>query len=198
MFVQMVKGKVRDREAIQRANDRWRDDVRPGAIGFLGSTAGLAEDGTFIVVARFEDAAAAQANSERPEQAAWFEDAAKAFDGEPTFRDSEDTSLLFDGGSDGAGFVQVMEGRATDRTKVEAMETPEMLDQLHSARPDLLGGVRAWFDDGAFVEVAYFTSEDDARKGEAGEQFSGPQEEFESAFGEVTYTDLKEPMLFGP
>ena len=198
MFAQMIKGKVRDVDAIRRQSDRWRDELRPGAKGFLGSTIGVADDGTAVVVARFEDAAAAAANAARPEQGAWWEETAKAFDGEPTFRESEDTSTLFEGGSDDAGFVQVMESTVSDRAKVEAMETPEMLEQLRAARPDLLGGLRMWFGGGSCVEVAYFTSEADARKGESSEEFEGPGEEFAALFGDMSFVDLKKPLLIGP
>ena len=40
---------------------------------------------------------------------------------------------------------------------------------LVTARPDLLGSVTAYFGDGEFTELAYFTSEEAARKGESGE-----------------------------
>jgi hypothetical protein len=194
MFAQVIKGKVDDGAAIARQLERWRDDVRPGAIGFLGSTAGIADDGTFVAVARFEDEAAAQANASRSEQSTWWQETSKYFDGEPTFRDSSDTATLFDGGSDDAGFVQVMEGKVTDRAKAESMETPEMLDQLRSARPDLLGSFRVWFPDGSFVDVAYFTSEEAARKGEKSAEFEGSEEEFRAVYGEMTFIDLKDPM----
>ncbi len=58
-------------------------------------------------------------------------------------------STMFGGGSDDAGFVQVMEGTVKDRGKAEAWETPELLAGLQAARPDLLGAVRVWFPDGS-------------------------------------------------
>jgi hypothetical protein len=195
MFVQVIKGKTSDAAGFRAQGDRWRDEVRPGAIGFLGGTSGLTDDGTFITIARFEDEASARANSERPEQAAWWEETAKLVDGEASFRESSDVRLLFGGGSDEAGFVQIMEGTAPDRAKADAMETPELLEQLRTARPDLLGGVRVWFDGGAFVEAAYFTSEEAARAGEASDDFDGPQEEFDEAFGEITFLDLRDPQF---
>jgi hypothetical protein len=195
MFAQVIKGKVVDGAALERQLDRWREELRPGAVGFLGSTAGVAEDGTFVAVARFEDEAAARANSSRAEQSAWWQETSKYFDGEPTFRDSSDTATLFEGGDDNAGFVQVMEGKVADRAKAAAMETPQMLDQLRSARPDLLGSFRVWFPDGSFVDVAYFTSEEDARKGEKSAEFEGPEEEFTAMYGEMTFIDLKHPIL---
>jgi hypothetical protein len=66
---------------------------------------------------------------------------------------------------------------------------------LQAARPDLLGGVRVWFPDGSYVEAAYFTNEDDARKGEASSDFTGPQEEYTELFGDITFIDLPNPQL---
>jgi hypothetical protein len=198
MFVQVIKGHTRDAEGMRRQHELWRDQVRPRAVGFMGGTAGVAEDGTVIVFARFADRASAQANSDRPEQDQWWAKTAKLFDGEPSFRESTDITTTFDGGSDDAGFVQIMEGSVTDRVKAEAMETPELLEQLRAARPDLLGGVRVWFADGSFVEAAYFTSEEDARKGEASSEFTGPGEDFAAVYGEMTFTDLRDPLLITP
>jgi hypothetical protein len=195
MFVQVIKGRASDPDAVRRYGARWREEVRPGAVGFVGSTAGVADDGTFIAIARFEDEASARANSERPEQGAWWEEMTKYLDGEPTFRESSDVATLFGGGSDTAGFVQVMEGSVSDRAKAEALETDELLEQLRAARPDLIGSHRVWFPGGEFVDAAYFTSEEDARKGESGEEFSGPQQEYMELYGEMTFIDLREPIL---
>jgi hypothetical protein len=195
MFTQVIKGRTSDPAGLRRQSERWREEVRPGAIGFLGSTVGIADDGTFIAFARFADAASAQANSDRPEQSAWWEETKKYFDGEPTFRESSDITTLFDGGSDQAGFVQVMEGTVTDRARADALETGEMLEQLRAARPDLIGAVRVWFAGGAFAEAAYFTSEEDARRGESSTDFSGPEQEFAKLYGEMTYIDLRDPLL---
>jgi len=154
MFVQVITGRTNDSTGLSHQLERWRDELKPGAVGFLGSTVGIADDGTFVAFVRFADEAAAKANSDRPEQDAWWQSAAKYFDGEPTFRESSDISTRFEGGSNRAGFVQVMEATVTDRARAEAMETPEMLDQLRAARPDLIGTVRVWFPEGAFAEAA--------------------------------------------
>jgi hypothetical protein len=194
MFVQVINGHTSDAEGLRRQGERWKEDVRPGAIGFLGSTAGVADDGTFYAIVRFADEASARANGDRPEQSAWWEEMSKYIDGEPTFRESSDVALLFDGGSDAAGFVQVMEGTVKDRAKAEALEAG-MLEQLRAARPDLIGSVRVHFAGDEFVDTAYFTSEADARAGEASEDFAGPGEEFLELFGDMTFTDLKDPMF---
>ena len=195
MFVQVIKGKTSDPAGVRLQNTRWNDELRPGAKGFLGSTIGVAPDGTFFAFARFTDDAAAKANSARAEQGEWWEETAKLFDGEPTFFESSDIKLLFDGGSDSARFVQVMEGSLKDRARAEALETPEMMEQLRAARPDLMGSVRVWLPGGKFVEAAYFTSEEDARQGESSPEFSGPQQEYMDLFGEMTFFDLRDPLI---
>src|SRR5262245_57442969 len=105
MFVQVIKGHTNDPSGLRQQLELWLRDPKPGAVGFEGTTGGVADDGTAIFLARFTDAAAAQQNASRPEQGAWWEQTAKYFDGEPTFRESSDTSLLFGGGSNDAGFV---------------------------------------------------------------------------------------------
>ena len=198
MFVQIIKGNTSDRPGVRRQNARWSEDLLPGATGFLGSTVGVTDDGTFFAFARFVDDVAAKANSARAEQSAWWAETAKLFDGEPTFFESSDTSLLFDGGSDSARFVQVMEGSVKDRARAEAFETTEMTEQLHAARPDLMGSLRVWLAGGKFIEAAYFTGEDEARKGETSADFSGPQQAYTDLFGEMTFYDLREPLIASP
>jgi hypothetical protein len=194
MFVQIIKGKTTNPEAMMALGEKWQQELRPGATGYLGSTIGAASDGTFFAAIQFTDDVAAKANSERPEQDAFFKEMSQYIDGEPAFRESSDTSLLFDGPSDKATFVQVMESTCKDRAKAEAMESGEMLDALRAARPDLLGGLRVWDGDQA-VEVAYFTSEADARTGESSSDFGGTQEEFMSLYDNMTFTDIPNPQI---
>lgn len=195
MFVQVIKGSTHDPMKLRMQLERWQRELKPGAIGFVGSTVGIADDGTFIAIARFHDAAAARQNSDRPEQDAWWQETAKHVAPDTTFRESSDISTLFGGGSNDATFVQIMEGTVMDRAKAEAFETPEMLQQLRAARPDLLGAQRVWFEDGSFIEAAYFTSEADARMGESSADFAGPQMEYTTLFGEISFTDLRDPLI---
>lgn len=195
MFVQVITGKTTDNAALRAQLERWPAELKPGAVGYLGGTMGIADDGTLIGLARFTDAASAAKNAERPEQGVWWEQTAKLLDGEAVFRESTDVGTLFDGGSDDATFVQIMEGTITDRAKAESFESGEMLEQLRSARPDLLGAVRVWFDGGKYLEAAYFTSEAEARKNEASAEFAGPQAEYAALFGDMTFTDLRDPLL---
>src|SRR3954454_17501872 len=114
MFVQVIQGHVDDAAPLRAAMEQWVRDVSPGAIGWLGSTGGVTEDGRFIVLARFESEDAARRNSERPEQDRWWSETARLLDGDATFRDSTDVTVDLSGDPDRAGFVQVMQGRSMD------------------------------------------------------------------------------------
>ena len=120
MFIQVISGKVTDVEAMDRLSDRWEQELRPGAKGFLGVTQGVTDDGRFVVMARFESAEAAAKNSERPEQGEWFAEMEKVVE-DVTFHDCSRVETLFGGGKNEATFVQVMQGRVKDRAKADAM-----------------------------------------------------------------------------
>ena len=59
MFVQVIQGQVADAGKLKAALDRWIQELAPGSIGWLGTTAGVTEDGRFIELARFESEDAA-------------------------------------------------------------------------------------------------------------------------------------------
>lgn len=195
MFVQIIEGKIKDPNLLARQTERWTAEIKPGARGYLGSTGGTTSDGRGVLVARFESAEAAQANSARAEQDAWWSETVKAFDGEPSFRDCTDVDMLFGGGSNDAGFVQVITGRVKDQDAARRL----MLDQegaLRSERPDLLGGIVAWHGDGTFTQVVYFTSEADARKTEQATNSSELAKAYADLMeGSPTFYDLPEPQI---
>ncbi len=197
MFVQVIEGKTSDPAAINEQGERWQREVRPGAIGYLGVTAGVTADGRSIAIVRFEDEASARANAARPEQTAWFEGMAKLYDGAPSFAESSDITEWMGGGSNAAGFVQVMKSSGVDRTTVEKMDAAFV--QFAAARPDLLGGLRIWTGPDSCYDVAYFRSEQEARQGEQAELPAEMKElmsEFEGeGMGETTYFDLTDPQL---
>ena len=43
MFVQAFEGRVADQDGLRRQLERWMTELRPGAHGFLGSTAGVTD-----------------------------------------------------------------------------------------------------------------------------------------------------------
>jgi len=197
MFIQVVQGKVRDQTRLQECMDRWQTDLMPGAIGYLGTTAGLTDDGTFIALARFESAEAAQANSDRPEQGEWWAETSQCFDGEVQFMNCNNISLWMTP-SDEAGFVQIMEGRSSNPDRLFEMMT-QSSDRLHEMRPEVMGGTFMKVNDqGDYVEAIYFTSEEEARKGEKLEVPDDLRAMFEqdpSLAGDVQYFDLHHPRL---
>lgn len=198
MFVQMFEGRVADRDGLRRQMDRWMSELQQGATGFLGSTVGVTDDGYAIAFARFESAAAAQANSERPEQGRWWAETEKCFDGEVTFTDSDDVETFLAGGSNEAGFVQVMKGSGTDRDRLHAMDE-SFEKHAASFRPDLIGGLRVWTGPDVSVDVNYFTSEADAREGEKKEppaELVDQMGEFEELMAHVEFLDLRDPWLY--
>lgn len=198
MFVQVIQGHVADADRLHRQMDEWMETLRPGAAGFLGSTAGVADDGQAICFARFESAAAAQANSNRPEQGQWWADTESCFDGEVTFTDSEDVDTYLAGGSNDAGFVQVMKSHDVDREQVHAMDR-EFEAVAATFRPDLIGGTRVWTGPDTCIDVAYFTSEAEAREGERKEmppEFADRAGEFEEMMKNTEFLDLHQPWLY--
>lgn len=197
MFIQAIRGKVKDAAAARAAMDAWEKDRKPNAKGYLGSTAGVADDGTLLMVARFDSEESARANSDTPEQTAWWEQTmSKVFDGQPTFYDCPTVELFRGGGSDQAGFVQSMIYKPSDRDA--ALKMSKEFESFGEGRPDLLGGVMAVSTDGTFVDTNYFTSEAEARAGEKQEmpaEMQSVMQRFQELAGNIEYIDLRNPWL---
>lgn len=194
MFVQVIRGTLADEVAILQAWERWKTELRPGAEGFLGPTAGLRSDGQFVLVARFVDEATARRNSDRPEQGLWWADAQRAFAGPVSFFESTDVDLSMGGGSDSAGFVQILIGAGDREQARHVLKSGE--DVLRRERPDIIGGITAWGADGSFIDVAYFRSEAEARAGEAQELSAEGRALFEQlavVMPVQEYVDLPDP-----
>jgi hypothetical protein len=199
MFIQVITGKTSDREGLLRQAHRWQDELRPRAAGFLGSSSGVTDDGRFVLLARFESEDAARRNSARDEQGEWWTDTEKYLEG-VTFQDSVDVITLLGGGSNAAGFLQVMRGRVTDSEKIAgvASRIPEVEAALREHRPDVIGEVIVTHADASFTEVVYFASEAAARQGESTEappEVQALYMELMSAIAIDEYLDLKDPWL---
>lgn len=195
MFIQVIQGRCRDEDQLHRLTEEWSKDIAPGAEGWLGGTYGVADDGQFVAVVRFDSKDAAEKNSARPEQGEWWSRMQECFEGAPTFHDCDDVTMFLDGGSDQAGFVQVIQGRLEDPAAFRDMLMQDT-DALHEARPEILGGTFAIDDDGWFTETVAFSSEQEARAGEQKEMPSPMREEFESVMASVQdlrYLDLQHP-----
>jgi hypothetical protein len=194
MFAQVIKGKAKDEPGLRKQFDSWAQDVRPGTEGFLGCTTGISGDGTWITVARFESEEAARRASDRPEQSKWWAETEQYLD-DVTFKDCTEVDEILGGGSNDAGFVQVMQGRAKDVEKLRSMGR-EMEPELRKMRPDVIGGIAAWHGEGGeFTQVMYFESEAAARAAESNMSNEGPPQEWSELFEDMSYIDLSDPWM---
>lgn len=116
------------------------------------------------------------------------------------FHDCIEVDLINDGGSDDAGFVQVIQGKTTDVGKARELDA-RMEPRLKDLRPDVIGGIVAWHpQNGRFTNVLYFTSEAEARaKEKEMESAEGFQEyigELEAiSDGEPKFLDISDPWM---
>ncbi|GAB3258509.1 hypothetical protein [Nocardioides dilutus] len=200
MFVQVIQGEVADTEKARQRLESWVSELGPSAGGWLGSTGGVTDDGTLVLLARFESEDAARANSERPEQGEWWAETEKVFEGQPSFKDSLTVLSDCPGDPDTAGFVQVMQGQMSDPDRAAQMFGEDL--DFSDYRPDILGRLLATHEGGAWTMAIYFTSEEDAR---AGEQKEPPPEMAqrmaelqELSVGPPTFHDLRDPWLHSP
>jgi hypothetical protein len=192
VFIQIIQGRCTREEELRAHAERWKEELGPTAKGWLGGTFGFTDDHEFVGIVRFESREAAMANSERPEQTAWAEQMTALMDGPVEFHDCDDVTLMFDGGSDEAGFVQVIRGKVDDVERAKAMMTRDA-SSLHEMRPDILGATLAVEDDGTFTETVFFTDEASARKGEQQEPPPEVREELESVMAGARFYDLHSP-----
>jgi hypothetical protein len=109
--------------------------------------------------------------------------------------DSADVQLLLAGSpAPGAGFIQIMRARVTDRggwSAADAVAVP----LFAAARPDFLGTLRVWHGDRLTV-VDSFSSEAEARAGEARGATPAEQAAYDAWFGfltDVEWHDLTAP-----
>jgi hypothetical protein len=198
MFVQIIEGRAADTDGMKRLMQTWMDELRPGAAGFLGTTAGVTSDGRAIAVVRFESAAAASANSDRPEQGDWWAEMEACYDGDVSFAESEDVQEFLGGGSDDAGFVQVMKGHDIDRASLARLDRA-FEEHAPTFRPDIIGGLRVWTEPDAGYDVTYFTSEAEARAGESKPlppEFDEVAGDMERLMANTEFFDLGEPWLY--
>ncbi len=201
MFVQVIQGQVSDASQVRAALDRWLEELAPNATGWLGSTAGVTEDGRFVALVRFESEEAARRNSDRPEQDRWWTDTSKLFTGEATFRDSNDVTVDVNGDPDKAGFVQVMQGRGSDPDRAKELMGQDSAEWA-AFRPDVIGSVAVGHEGGGYTMAVYFTSEAEAREGERKEPPPNLKAQMEEmnrlSIGEPEFFDLKQPWLYSP
>jgi len=197
VFVDVIKGSTSNPDATRRQIGEWVTRIAPHLSGWRGTTAGVTADGTFVAMTRIDaDATPGMARDQWPSAT-------------PALLAGDRSSLVYDkvtlldekGNIGGAGFVQLVFGAVHDSVRAD-----EYLKEFDSAyaplRPDCIGRLMARRDDGQFVGVFYFTSEQDARTAEA--QAVPPeiadliQRGQALSDGPGTYLDLTSPWIFEP
>jgi hypothetical protein len=191
MFIQVIHGRCTQPDQLRALADSWRTGDGAGAVGWLGGTYGVTDDGDFLGVVRFTSRDDATLNSARAETGAFAERMAALMDGPVEFHDCDDVTTLLDGGSDEAGFVQVIRGHTDDATPMKAMLRDS--DDLHRMRPEILGGTFALAEDGTFFQTVYFTDEESARRGEGVEPPAEVREALTAVMAGATFFDLRAP-----
>lgn len=191
MFIQVITAPCSRGEEVKALSRTWREELGPSAEGFLGGTFGVTDDNQFIGVVRFNSVEEARRNSDRPEQGQWAEKMSALMDGPVEFDDYEDVSTFLAGGSDDAGFVQVIRGQTSDVEGLKAMLADT--DQLAERRPDVIGGTVGIKPDGSYTETVAFTDEASAREGEKQEPPPEVREQMQSLIAGATFYDLRDP-----
>ncbi|HET6167366.1 MAG TPA: hypothetical protein VFE07_11110 [Marmoricola sp.] len=188
MFIQVMQAKCSRADEVRAFMDRWTDD---DSVGFLGGTFGVTDEGEFLGIVRFESADAASANSARPETDALSKEFAELLDGPVSFSDYDDVTDFLGGGSDDAGFVQVIRGHVDDVDAAKAFSRdPGDIQQM---RPEIIGGTFAVTADGDYTQTIYFTDEASARQGEQQEPPAEVRERLEDMMAGASYYDLRNP-----
>jgi hypothetical protein len=193
MFVQVVQAKTKDKAGVKEMWDRWNSEVKPAASGYLGATGGVTADGDLLVIARFESAEAAERNNNIPEQQQWYSEFEKYIEGEPSFTNYTNVELQEEGGSDKAGFVQIIRTKGGDPEAFKKLDA-ELAPKMKELRPDVIGGFTAYEPDDA-TSVIYFTSQEEARKNESNPEFQELAKRYMELQGEPTFYDLTDPWL---
>lgn len=197
MFIQIIQGRCTRQDELKAQLEAWRAKYADSVEGWLGGTYGFTDDDLFVGVVRFESKEAATANSRRSEQGAWWAETERCFDGPVEFHDCDKVLMMLDGGSDEAGFVQVIRGKVDDPALLEA-DLDQMSNMLHEARPEIIGSTFAIEEDGTFTETVAFTDESAAREGEqrampVTEEVRHLWEDWDRMTRDVTYLDLHHP-----
>ena len=197
MFVWVLEGKASDPEEVGRQLGHWIAEFGSTTPGYLGATGGVTDDRRFLLFVRWESEDAGNVFLARPEQQAWWENFQRSFDGPVEFAESGDVTTYLGGGSDAAGFVQGMKVSGVDRKRIDDADR-EFENIAPNVRPDLIGGLRVWTAPDAFVELNYFTSEEEARAGEKQEppaELQAGFEDFMDLMKDAEYFDFTEPLL---
>jgi hypothetical protein len=193
MFIRVIQGRATNPPGIRRDLGRWQRLLATDADGWLGTTAGITEDGWSITVVRFASEAQARRNSDRPEQREWWRDASQHL-ARVVVHDASEVHSYRQGDANEAGFVQVIQGHSGDRERMAILGRDQegilaVTVAEHADRP------------GDFTQILYFTSEQAARQFEPeppAETDEPAQEERRRLMTDLRCFDLRDPQMLSP
>jgi hypothetical protein len=201
MFIRVIQGRATNPPGIRRDLGRWQRLLAADADGWLGTTAGITDDGWSITVVRFASEAQARRNSDRPEQREWWRDAAQHL-ARVVVHDASEVHSYRQGDANEAGFVQVIQGHSGDRERMATLGRDQE-GVLARQAPHILGVTVADHADrpGDFTQILYFTSEQAARRFEPeppAETDEPAQEERRRLMTDLRCFDLRDPQMLSP
>jgi hypothetical protein len=201
MFIRVIQGRATNPPGIRRDLGRWQRLLAADADGWLGSTAGITDDGWSVTVVRFASEVQARHNSDRPEQREWWRDASQHL-ARVAVHDAAKVHTYRDGGADEAGFVQVIQGHSDDLERMISLERDQE-EVLAREAPHVLGITVAEHADrsGDFTQIVYYTSEQDARRfgqERSAEADEPALEELRSLMTNLRSFDLRDPQMLSP
>jgi hypothetical protein len=201
MFIRVIQGRATNPPGIRRDLGRWQRLLAADADGWLGSTAGITDDGWSITVVRFASEAQARRNSARPEQREWWRDASQHL-ARVVVHDASKVHRYQQSDADTAGFVQVIQGHSDDLRRMATLGRNQAKAVVWEA-PHILGMTVAEHADrsGDFTQIVYFTSEQDAQHFEPEppvEADEPAQEERRRLLTDLRCFDLRDPQLLSP
>jgi quinol monooxygenase YgiN len=166
MFIQVLQGRVADEAGVRREVERWHGELGADAPGWLGLTAGIGDDRTFVTVLRFESEAAARANQARPQVTAWRAAVKQHLVGPVRLDQCPVVRTPKAGSPARAGFVRILQGRVADPYRLAAVQ--QEVDRALQRQPHLLEVLVGEHEGGQryFTEVASFVSERAVRAAE--------------------------------
>jgi hypothetical protein len=195
VFLQVHRATVNDTDGAHECLDRWVTALRSDP-GWLGTTAGVTDDGQSFTLTRYSSAAAVHDAETRGARDAWHAEMSHLSAHPLACQDCGQVIMQLHGDSPDAGFVQLVQGRLADLDRLEhALEVAGPWEA--DARSDIIGGLLGLHGDGGFTQIVYFTSLDDARAGE-GRAAPREAEEVGALVSDLAYFDLRWPWAYAP
>lgn len=194
LVVLLARGPAGDPDILHRRWEDWHEQVGSENTAWLGSTGGITSGGEWLTAVRYSSEEAARA-------AAQGGGGPDLLNATATVEVTGDVQLVEGNGSPAGGrFVQFMRARVPDRHRFEAVEAA-VGDKFATVRRDFLAGFRAWTGPDRLTVVDWFTSEAEARAGEAIEipaDLGALFGEWMSLLHDVEWYDLADPWQVTP